>query len=65
MEKKKGIEVKLKKHEGVERGLKRLKKKLEAEGWQTEMRKRKWYQKPSEIRNEDNKRKARLKKKGK
>jgi small subunit ribosomal protein S21 len=55
------IEVRLRRNETVDKALKKLKKKLEKEGFKNEIRKRKHYQKPSLVRHENNKRKKRKK----
>jgi small subunit ribosomal protein S21 len=56
------IEVRLRRGETVDRALKKLKKKLEREGFKNEIRKRKYYQKPSEIKHESRKRKVKKRK---
>ncbi len=43
-------EIKLKKSEPVDRALRRLKKKLDKEGTLKELRNRRFYEKPSEIK---------------
>ena len=43
-------EVRLKKGEPIERALRRLKKKLDKEGTLKELRNRRHYEKPSEIK---------------
>ena len=43
-------EVKLKKGDSIERALRRLKKKLDKEGTLKELRNRRHYEKPSEIK---------------
>lgn len=43
-------EIKLKKGETVDRALRRLKKKLDREGTLKEIRNRRYYEKPSEVK---------------
>ena len=43
-------EVKLKKGDSIERALRRLKKKLDKEGTLKELRNRRHYEKPSEVK---------------
>ena len=43
-------EVKVKKGESIDRALRRLKKKMDKEGTLKEIRNRRYYEKPSEIR---------------
>ena len=43
-------EIKLKKGEPVDKALKKLKKRLEREGLVQELRKRRYYEKPSDIK---------------
>ena len=49
-------DVKCKKGEPIERALRRLKKKLDKEGTLKELRNRRCYEKPSEIRHREDKR---------
>ena len=51
-------EVQSKKGEPVEKALRRLKKKLDREGVLRELRNRRCYEKPSEIKRRENKRLA-------
>ncbi|TVR51384.1 MAG: 30S ribosomal protein S21 [Puniceicoccaceae bacterium] len=44
------IEVRIRKNEPVERALRRLKKKLDREGVIKDVRAKRYYEKPSEIR---------------
>ena len=48
-------EVRLKKGEPVDRALRRLKKKLDKEGTLKELRNRRHYEKPSEIKHREDK----------
>jgi len=50
------VEVSVRRNETVDRALKRLKRKLDKEGWREEMRKRKHFEKPSKIKHENRKR---------
>lgn len=43
-------EIKMKKGEPVDRALRRLKKKLDREGTLKELRNRRYYEKPSEVK---------------
>lgn len=43
-------EIKLKKHESVDRALKKLKKKMDREGIMDEVRRRRHYEKPSQTK---------------
>jgi small subunit ribosomal protein S21 len=52
-------ETKLRKGESVDRGLKRLKKKVDREGTLEESRNRRFYQKPS-VRKRERKKKAKF-----
>ena len=45
-------EIKLRKGESVDRGLRRLKIKMEREGTMEELKERRYHKKPSEIRKE-------------
>ena len=49
-------EIRLKKGEPIERALRRLKKKLDKEGTLKELRNRRHYEKPSEIKRREIKR---------
>ena len=51
-------EVQTKKGEPIEKALRRLKKKLDREGVLRELRNRRCYEKPSEIKRRENKRLA-------
>jgi len=49
-------EVKVKKGEPIDKALKRLKKKMDKEGTLKEIRNRRYYEKPSEVRRRQAKR---------
>ncbi len=49
-------EIKLKKGEPIDKALRRLKKKLDKEGTLKEIRNRRYYEKPSEIKRREAKR---------
>lgn len=48
-------EIKCKKNESVEKVLRRLKKKMDKEGTMKELRNRRHYEKPSEVRRRESK----------
>lgn len=58
-------EVHVRRNESVDRALKRLKRKLDKEGFRDEIRKRKHYEKPSKIKHENRKRMQRRNKRNK
>lgn len=49
-------EIKCRKGEAVERALRRLKKAMDKEGTMKELRNRRCYEKPSEVRHRESKR---------
>ncbi len=49
------IEIKIRKSEPVERALRRLKKKLDREGVIRDVRAKRYYEKPCEVRRRKNK----------
>lgn len=49
------VEVKIRKGEPMERALRRLKKKLDREGVIRDVRSKRYYEKPSEVRRRKNK----------
>jgi len=52
-------EIRIKKGEAIDRALRRLKKKLDKEGVLKELRNRRHYEKPSEIKRRKNKQRRR------
>ncbi len=49
------IEIRIRKNEPVERAIRRLKKKLDREGVIRDVRAKRYYEKPSEVRRRKNK----------
>jgi len=49
------IEIRIRKSEPVERAIRRLKKKLDREGVIRDVRAKRYYEKPSEVRRRKNK----------
>ena len=49
-------EIKLRKQEVIERALRRLKKKMDKEGTMKELRNRRYYEKPSEVKRRESRR---------
>lgn len=52
-------DIKCRKNEPIERALRRLKKKLDKEGTLKELRNRRHYEKPSEVRRRESKHSSR------